>query len=255
LKMKVAFRVFLLGAIACAIVLGGLAQEAPGPAVAPAWRLDTDGKSPALFHAKPRRRGWVDVSPFALSQMAKETPDPSFFEQKCALCALDTNHAWVAINLGGRVVLEYTSSGGKHWVEKSGPPASEWVSISFLDDRQGFVLNASGSLGNHHERVYQTSDGGEHWKETASPTRDGSSYYADGIVFRTPLEGWITASYHGVPDAPLFHTEDGGKSWSLQVLPIPEAYRGGYATTYPPAFFGEKKMRGVRPVELAACRT
>ena len=248
--MKTLVRVLVLGAIAGGMLVDGRAQEAVKSVAGVAWRLDTDGETPALFHAKPGGGGWADVSPAALSKMAKETPDPTFYEQNCAVCPLDKDHAWIAIDLGGRVVVDYTSSGGKTWVEKNGPPASESVSISFVDQSHGFALTARGSLGNHWEWVYETSDGGDDWKEMGSPTREGSSYYSDGIVFRTRLEGWITASYHGVPDAPLFHTVDGAKSWSLQAFPIPEDYRGGYATTYPPSFFGENKMRGILPVEL-----
>ncbi len=248
--MKTPVALLLLGAIAGILLPRALAQQDPRSTSAQAWRLDTENKLPALLHAKLGDRGWADVSPIALSQMAKETSGPEFYDDNCALCPLDNGHAWLAINLHDRVVVDYTSSGGQHWVQKIGPSASALVSISFLDDRQGFVLTADGSLGIHHEWVYQTSDGGKHWREMASPTHEGSGYYAEGIVFRNSLEGWIAASYHGAPDAPLFHTVDGAKSWTLQAFPIPADYRGGYATTYPPTFFGKDKERGILPVDL-----
>ncbi len=247
---KILLRVPLFGAIAGFLLLRALAQQHPQPTSAQTWRLDTNNKRPALFHAKSGRHGWADVSPIALLQMAKEIRDSDFYEHNCALCPIDNDHAWIAINLHDRVVVDYTSSGGQHWVQKKGPPASESVFISFPVQRQGFVLTASGSIGNHQEWVYETGDGGEHWKAMPSPTREGSSYYANGIVFRNSLEGWITASYHGVPDAPLFHTEDGAKTWTLQAFPIPADYHGGYATTYPPAFLGKDKMKGILPVDL-----
>ena len=183
--------------------------------------------------------------------MGKETGDPEFFEENCALCDLDNDRAWIAINLHDHVVTRlHFIRRPCHWIQKSGPPVSESVFVSFLNDKVGFVLTARGSLGSHREWVYQTSDDGDHWKEMPSPTRDDSSYYANGIVFRTPLEGWITASYHGAPDAPLLRTEDGAKTWNIQSFPIPADYRGGYATTYPPTFFGKDKMKGTLPVDL-----
>ena len=248
--MKTLVRVLLFGAIAEIFLPRAIALHDTASSTAQTWRLETNLKLPALFHAKSSGRGWADVSPVALSQMAKEAGEPEFYEQNCALCPIDKDHAWIAINLGDHVVVDYTSSGGKHWVQKVGPPASEMVFISFLNEKQGFVLTARGSLGNHSEWVYQTSDSGEHWTEMPSPPRDGSSYYANGIVFRNSLDGWMTASYHGAPDAPLFHTEDGAKTWIPQAFPIPPDYRGGYATTSPPTFFGEDKKTGILPVDL-----
>lgn len=241
----------LLAALAGTLLPRMMAQQSPQSTPAQAWRLDTDDKLPALFHATSGGHGWADVSPVALLQMAKETSEPEFYEDNCALCALDKDHAWLAVNLHNRVVIEYTSSGGQHWIQKPGPPANDGVNISFLNDRQGFVMTAEGpAAGLHHEWVYQTSDGGAHWKEMPSPSQDGTSYYTNGIVFRTPLEGWITASYHGAPDAPLLHTMDGAKTWTLQAFPIPADYRGGYANTSPPTFYGADKKRGILPVEL-----
>jgi len=246
--------------MAATLSVAALAQDSatapsPAPNTGITWRLNTDYIPHALFHRKTSGGAWIDVTPKALREMAKETADRFDFSQNCALCPLDANRAWLAVNIQNRILVEYTSSGGKEWTEHAGPPASDWVCLSFLDEKEGFVMGARGSLGNHREWVYHTSDGGTHWQEMPSPTKEGSSYYANGIVFRTPLQGWITATYHGVPDVPFFHTTDGGRTWNIQTLDIPAEYRGGYGNTSPPIFVGKDKMHGFLPVELVNNQT
>ena len=98
--------------------------------------------------------------------------------------------------------------------------------------------------------VYGSTDGGAHWQRLTSPGAAGQSFYPIGICFRTPLEGWIAATYHGAPDAPLFHTVDGGKSWQVQELEILADFRGGYADIYPPFFYPRQVNRGLKKVQL-----
>jgi hypothetical protein len=101
--------------------------------------------------------------------------------------------------------------------------------------------------------VYATTDSGVHWQKVTPPPENGMSYYPTGMIFRSTQEGWITATYHGAPDVPLFHTRDGGKTWELQRLDIPPEFVGGYADTYPPFFYtvyGKPFLKGQLPVKL-----
>jgi hypothetical protein len=131
----------------------------------------------------------------------------------------------------------------------------EWLSstqaINFLDEKNGFLLNSSDpAAGLMKKEVFGTQDGGKYWASLTSPNIKGVRFYTTGIAFRSPKVGWVTGTYHGVPDAPLFRTEDGGKSWSLQKLTFPPDYQGGYADIYPPVFIGADKMHGYLPVKL-----
>jgi hypothetical protein len=98
------------------------------------------------------------------------------------------------------------------------------------------------------KRVFGTEDGGGHWYVLTPPPV--ASCYPTGISFRSRSDGWITATYHGGEDAPLYRTQDGGKTWSLQKLSIPAEYQGGYADTYPPVFSGADKRKGILKVRL-----
>jgi photosystem II stability/assembly factor-like uncharacterized protein len=213
------------------------------------WKMKYTDKAIVVLRTRNGGKNWTDVSPAALAIVAKRN-DSESYEDITALCPLDKQRAWLAVTLKDRVMLEYTSSGDRDWGEIAGPKASASVYISFLNEREGFVMTSRGSLGNHYEWVYHTADAGLHWETLGSPTEKGSSYYADGITFRNSREGWIGASYHGVPDAPLFHTADGGRTWHVQSFEIPADYRGGYANTSAPVFTGPDKKKGYLLVTL-----
>ena len=100
------------------------------------------------------------------------------------------------------------------------------------------------------KRVYRTTDGSRSWQLTSDGVALDCSFYPNGMVFRDAHDGWITASYHGKPDVPLYRTADGGKTWHLQRLPEPAVYQnGGYGDTNPPQFFGSQKRFGTLVVD------
>jgi hypothetical protein len=222
------------------------------------WKKVTEGGL-AILHCRRNSFDWKDVSPNALAGVAKENPDSSYWDGLVDLSAVDANEAWVAIVLKEddktEDCIEHTIDGGKHWRKMAAAPAGDAVKLSFVDSHRGFLLAlGSPGAGAMKMAVYGTSDGGTHWQSLAGPVADGQSFYPTGICFRTPEEGWITATYHGAPDAPLFHTRDGGKSWQVQELEIPADFRGGYADIYPPFFYPRQinpnLKKGELPVKL-----
>jgi photosystem II stability/assembly factor-like uncharacterized protein len=214
------------------------------------WKMAYMSGVEAVLRTADGGKHWMDVSPPVLADAAKGQ-DAVDLEESTAICPLDAQRAWMAVTLKDRVMLEFTSSGGRHWTEIMGPPAMVAVNISFLDEQTGFVLDSSDTAAGHQlKEIYATYDGGQRWKNLTSPNLEGMGYYTTGITFRSPLEGWVTGTYHGAPAAPLFRTEDGGKTWNVQKLTFPRDYQGGYADIYRPVFIGAGKMHGYLPVNL-----
>jgi hypothetical protein len=219
-----------------------------------AWWKVTDGR-PAILRRGRNSFDWKDVSPKSLASVAKADADASSWSDLVDLSAMDANEAWVAVvaKKSGQPAgwIEHTTDGGKHWQQSATPVASS-VKLSFVNSSCGFLLvPGSPAAGLMDKTVYGSTDGGVHWRQLASPGAAGQSFYPTGICFRTPLDGWITATYHGAPDAPLFHTVDGGKSWQVQELEFPADFRGGYADVYPPFFYPRQINPGLKKGELA----
>jgi len=218
------------------------------------WMQKVTEKESAVLHTHDGGRHWVNVSPSALTNAAKKLFDEHRADRLsdfAALCPLDAQRAWVSITPENSevVLLEYTADAGQHWKERVAPVATYAAHISFVDELHGFLLATSTpATGHMDKKFYGTEDGAEHWHVLAPPPVSGC--YPTGIFFRSRTDGWLTATYHGGDDAPLYRTQDGGKSWKLQKLNVPGGYRGGYADTYPPVFIGAEKKQGYLPVKL-----
>lgn len=247
----------LLGSMACAREQSIAASpENDGSKLAVAgvedgWKQEVTETHSAILHSSDGGRHWRDVSPPALTREVKKSGarNTDDLDALAALCPLGGRRACLAIRSGRALLMEYTSDAGRHWKETSAPMTADAVSISFLDEARGFLLaSSSPAAGLMRKTVYGTEDGGGHWRLLASP--HGGSYYTTGISFRSPANGWITGTYHGGDNAPLYRTRDGGKNWRIQKLAIPADFRGGYADTYPPAFIGREKTRGWMQVKL-----
>lgn len=219
------------------------------------WRQKMTDKNSLVLHTNDGGSHWLDVSPPSLKIAVKKYlhEDMSdFLRDAVAISPLDGHRTWVSIvpANSGEVWLEYTADGGLNWTEKIAPiDDGSSASVSFVDERHGFLLSlgdpAAGTMRKH---VYGTEDGGSRWFILTAPPADGC--YPTGVSFRSTSEGWITGTYHGGDSAPLYRTQDGGKSWKLQQIPIPDDYKGGYANISPPSFGGPDKKKGILPVKL-----
>lgn len=216
------------------------------------WRCKVAEKTAAILHTDDRGRHWKDVSPEGVSTIVKQlstNPSAPDLEELLVLNAVDGRCAWVsilAVNARG-IWLYVTRDAGRHWTRAVAPLAAEVVFLNFFDTQSGYLLAGGHALGHMDQNIYRTDDGGRHWRKRATTKERG--YYTSGMVFRTRSEGWLTGSYRSV-EFPLFHTEDGARSWHLQKFPIPKDYVGGYTNTYPPVFIGLRKTKGYLPVEL-----
>lgn len=220
------------------------------------WKQKATEKESAILHTRDGGGHWLDVTPAPLPPVVKKLiagGEDYLVPQNASFCPLDGRRAWASIVPGGAaMLLEYTADGGKHWRESSLQTNEDAADICFLDETHGFLLATSMPAAGHMDKqVYATDDAGAHWRRMNVPALEtGLSYYTTGISFRSATNGWITGTYHGAPDVPVFYTRDGGRTWALQNLPVPADYLGGYGNAYPPVFSGKGKLHGYLPVHL-----
>jgi photosystem II stability/assembly factor-like uncharacterized protein len=183
---------------------------------------------------------WHDVTPSGVSTLGYET-GASF---------LDSNRGWILVpgpnDLGGSGTLYHTIDGGLQWSANSVPFGSR--DIHFLDDVNAWAMVYAG----HGERdmavkFYQTTDGGVNWSRVYSNLQTdpdaSTSLPLNGVKSGfTPIsmqEAWVSGNPFESNIVYLYHTLDGGRSWSAVDPHLPF---GGDATylTSPPVFFGSQ---------------
>ncbi len=229
------------------------------------WAMGESGRGLALFRSTDGERRWDDVTPEGFfhsgEDREEEAEDADFY-------ALSGGTAWAALEeADGRVRVERTGDGGRHWQRATFPVREEFegggVTLQFLNPSVGFLLlMGSPAAGLMPKATYRTRDGGRTWEQTSSDAASAGprhqqekalpygGFYPTGLTFRDSLHGWVTASNHGDPDVPLYRTSDGGWTWRLQTLRLPPRYAGFGANTYPPVFFGPGKRDGMLPMKV-----
>lgn len=127
-------------------------------------------------------------------------------------------------------VVFYTSDGGESWETSQPFPtygAGEFykVFITALDKHQAWLFTQITVLGtgaNHSQRLFHTDDGGEYWEETVLILYD-----INGMEFLNENIGILASELEGAYQPPLpaltYLTNDGGKTWEENELPIPPA--------------------------------
>jgi photosystem II stability/assembly factor-like uncharacterized protein len=179
---------------------------------------------------------WSDVTPPGLGvQGAKHWLDGLF--------ALNADDAWVTyggLGAGAPHSIVATTDGGRRWrVIGREPPGCE---LDFVAVSDGWCAEIGGALGSETVTLYRTTDGARSWQvvsrtspESTSP--GGLPFNGDkNIEFTTAGVGWAPfASAVGV--APLFETENGGRSWIERNVARPPrnigpAPRDGYGAIF-----------------------
>ncbi len=173
---------------------------------------------------------------------------------------LDSNRGWVLISDASdpinKGILYHTTDGGIHWNSNTVPFQSR--DLYFLNDSDGWSMVNMGhdDAGNMAVMFYQTYDGGVSWTQVYRnlPIDPGASESLplSGIKSGfTPLsiqEAWVSGRTFDVNDFYLYHTVDGGHTWSRVEYPLPiadERY-----ITYPPIFFDSGS--GILPFEAGS---
>ncbi|KEO84473.1 WD40/YVTN/BNR-like repeat-containing protein [Tumebacillus flagellatus] len=142
-------------------------------------------------------------------------------------------------------VVQHTADGGrsgfKNWDTHSAPSAGE---IQFVDSKHGWMLERmGGATGNDIVGLNRTEDGGATWtRVSGNDKHDGSDTFPyaglkSGVSFADAQHGFATGYLRDVEVPFFYRTDDGGKTWKQQDLPI----RSATITTQPPEFFNDGK--------------
>ena len=103
---------------------------------------------------------------------------------------------------------------GDAWLERSVPPSATNIRMSFITDREGWLLS-TGSVGTpcpvQPVKIWHTTDGAATWTELGT-TGISDAGCKDGIDFVSPTTGFVRLAGQ-FQAAVLYRTTDGGKSW------------------------------------------
>ncbi len=214
----------------------GLGTARFGPWVTPTMVTPTIGwQSPGASLTRTTDGGahWMDVTPPGLGNIGVAD-------------YLDATHAWIAEEVGNRVITFRTADGGRTW--QQGAPITPIThdsagphQLEFVDPSHGWLL-LSPVIGTVPFTLYRTNDGGLHWQlEAVSSTatnRRLSQFGCDRfclMAFASPSTGWVT-SVAPQPRPSLLVTHDGGATWKLQTLPLTTVNMGCPCYVDPPIF-------------------
>ena len=183
---------------------------------------------------------WHEVTPTGVSTLGYGT-STSF---------LDSNRGWILpsnpndpVNSG---TLYHTTDGGLQWSSNPVPFGSG--DIYFLDDDNGWsMVYADAGAGNMAVKIFQTTDAGATWTQVFSNVPDdpntNNSLPRSGIKSGlTPVsmqEAWVTGQTYASNVVYLYHTMDGGHTWSAVDPHLPFGGEAMYLT-HPPVFFGSQ---------------
>jgi photosystem II stability/assembly factor-like uncharacterized protein len=103
-----------------------------------------------------------------------------------------------------------TTDAGAHWTRTAVGAADVTLrGMSFVDATHGWVCGPQGNEDFYGGRCYATADGGLTWKDV-SPDKD---VVITDCSFVSATEGWVAGE-----DCTVFHTTDGGATWSKERL-------------------------------------
>jgi photosystem II stability/assembly factor-like uncharacterized protein len=78
--------------------------------------------------------------------------------------------------------------------------------------------------------IFTTQDGGQTWQRVTDPDNNPTIQACNksGLIFSSAQEGWLAGNCPGLmPPLFLYHTTDGGASWTQTELPAPDALASG----------------------------
>jgi photosystem II stability/assembly factor-like uncharacterized protein len=207
------------------------------------WAVTDQPDAHALLLTPDGGIHWIDVTPLNSSGQRISVDD---------VAVLKSLAAWVVSSEGldpGPVF--HTADGGQTWSFAAAPP-SLW-SVHFIDAQDGWGLTGVGALGSMEADIYRSTDAGATWTKVASTgVNDESSGLPfagnkAGMTFLNTTRGWVTGAILTDDWMYLYRTDDGGRTWRQQRVPLPPQVAPHWNDwTIPPTFLTAQD--GILPV-------
>lgn len=134
--------------------------------------------------------------------------------------AYDSDTAWA---VGRQGTILRTTDGGESWIDKASgtSPFFDFNAICAIDDQKAWMTTDS--------IIYYTDDGGDTWVDRG-PVHLGADpgyVYYMGVTAADEKKVWVVTVNTGADQkGSIFHTEDGGETWSKQSPNVNSNLRG-----------------------------
>ncbi len=171
-----------------------------------------------VFRTADGGRSWAQV--LSLATGAGGQVVTGFYSPKDAWAAASAN--------AGALIVDRTTDGGKTW--RQGTVTVLHLIprfVTFADPEHGWLWASHGAaMGSEAGVLLASTDGGAHWTPVADAAADGSGSIPftgikGGVLFTSPLDGWLVRRDPAPGAVLLYATHDGGKSWTPRPLPPP----------------------------------
>lgn len=150
----------------------------------------------------------------ATSSWAFAQPEPALPEmlpdaELTAVTFADADRGWA---VGDRGVIWHTSDGGRNWKLQNSGVTCRLEGVHFLDGDMGIAVGGWTQPYTHETRgvVLRTRDGGRTWQNTPGLSLPGLKY----VRFFSAREGWALGDGSPLFPSGVFHSEDGGRTWT-----------------------------------------
>lgn len=202
-----------------------------GTVLAQSWTPQTSGTTASLRGVSAVDRNivfasgsggtWLVTQDGGQSWRAAQVPGAAGLDFR-AVYALDARTVYLlSIGEGDKSRIYRTTDGGAHWelLLTNSDPKGFWDELAFWDARHGIVLGdpVDGAF-----TILTTSDGGRNWTRQHGPAAvAGEGAFAasnSSLVAMGKAEAWFGTG--GPGGARVFHSRDGGKTWTVAATPI-----------------------------------
>ena len=180
------------------------------------------------FHA--RRSSWLAlplaffllfVGERAWAQPAPSPPQMQADAELSSVCFVDADQGWA---VGDRGVIWHTTDGGRSWRQQASTVTCRLESVQFLDAEHGWAVGGWTHPYSRHTSgvVLRTLDGGEQWQLIPDVTLPALKQ----VKFLDQKQGWAIGDASSLFPTGVFHTEDGGRTWT----PLVKGHTLGWQT-------------------------